>query len=192
MNRALSAAHDIVVRMDTVDHVFNAPAVNPFSDHAMDVLGELAVTRIRRQLLAHPARYRSGARLVIQLPAGQITPGLQAQTRDAVGRYVDAKIADNALTVRLSRRLGGIGLLIVLGVAVGVLGLSSLMLAGPLANASEDVRGLLVAFVGILAWVMLWDPLSKLLFEWVGPRLQNGVLRKIKAMTIEVEPQLEP
>ena len=44
----------------------------------------------------------------------------------------------------------------------------------------EVVRGWIVAFVGIFAWVILWDPLSKRLFEWVGPWLQSGILRRIE------------
>jgi hypothetical protein len=36
---------------------------------------------------------------------------------------------------------------------------------------------------------MLWDPLSKLLFEWVGPRLENRMLQRIRAMPIVIQPQ---
>jgi hypothetical protein len=182
-------ASDIVLDIDTIDQLFNAPAINPFSDKIIDVLGESAITRLRRRLLAEPLRKWDDTRLVIRLPPDQITPGLQQQTLDAVRRYVDAKIEDNRLSIHLSRTLGLIALLIVSLILIVVLGLTSYLFSGPLAGLGEDLRSLLVGFVGVFAWVMLWDPLSKLLFEWVGPRLENRMLQRIRAMPIVIQPQ---
>lgn len=179
--------NDVVIQLDTIDQLFNAPAINPFSEKSIDVTGESALRRVIRQLLSRSVRKTTGARLVIQLPPDQITPGLQTRTAQAVRRYIDARIEDNDLNVRLSRRLGFIELLIASGLAVVVLTLSSL-LVGPFANLSEVLRGLIPSFVIILAWVLLWNPLDKLLFEWVEPWEQNAMLHKITSMEIVIEP----
>jgi len=187
----MATTSDIVIRLDEIEQLFNAPAVNPYSDKSVNVYGESALTRASRRLLAQPGRGANDARLVIKLPPNKITPGLQQATVEAVRRYTDARIEDNELSMRLSRRLGLVGLLLAILVSLAAIGIFTLLLAGPFAGASEVVRGWLLAFVGILSWVALWDPLSKLLFEWVGPWLHNGILRRIQAMPIVIEPQGE-
>lgn len=44
---------DIIIRLDTIDQLFNAPDINPFSEEEVDVLGEPALLRAVRRLLAH-------------------------------------------------------------------------------------------------------------------------------------------
>lgn len=149
MSTSTITPDDIIIRIDTTVQLFNAPAINPFSSKVIDVLGESALTRIWRRLLAQPLRNWENVRLVIKLPADQITPNLQQETTQAVRRYVDAKIEDNLLTIRLSRTRGLIGLLFVSVISVIVLALTSVLLGGPLANISEVARGYLLAFVGI-------------------------------------------
>lgn len=180
---------DIVIQIDTIDQLFNAPAVNPFSDKPIDVMGESALMRMVRQLLARSIQKSAGTRLIIQMPPDQITPGLQAKTAEAVRRYADARIEDNALSVRLSRRLGLIELVIACALAVVALVLASLLLAGPLSGLSEELRGFILGFASILAWVLLWNPLDKLLFEWIEPRERSAILRKIKSMEVVIEPR---
>lgn len=190
MSTSQSSAHDIVITIDTIDQLFNAPAINPFSHKQIDVLGESAMTRVRRQLLARPPRNWDEARFVVEMPRDQITPGLQEQTSEALRRYIDAKIEDNQLSIKLSRTLGLTGLLIVIGVSVVLLTLTTLLLAGPFAGLDDEWRGFVLGFVSIFVWVMLWDPLSKLLFEWVQPSLENRILQGIRAMPLVIKPQV--
>lgn len=187
-----ATADDIVIQVDTIDQLFNAPELNPFSKKSIDVLGESALTRITRLLLARSVRKSDNARMVIQMPPDQMTPGLQARTTEAIHRYADAKIEDNLLSVRLSRRIGLIELLIACGLAVAALALTSFLLAGPLANLSDELRGFIIGFVSIFAWVLLWNPLDKLLFGWVEPRAQNAILHKFRAMEVVIEPHPGP
>lgn len=91
MSTSTITPDDIIIRIDTTVQLFNTPAINPFSSKVIDVLGESALTRIRRRLLAQPLRNWENVRLVIKLPADQITPNLQQETTQAVRRYVDAK-----------------------------------------------------------------------------------------------------
>ena len=151
MSRTNLTTSDIVLQLDTINQLFNTPAINPFSDKPIAVLGGSAVTRATRRPLGRPLRNWDGARLVIQLPADQITPDLQLKTTEAVGRYIGAKIEDNMLTARLSRTRGWIGLVIASVILVITLTLFSILLAGPLENVGEVVRGWIVAFVGSFA-----------------------------------------
>ena len=68
---------DIIIRLDTIDQLFNAPDINPFSEEEVDVLGEPALLRAIRRLLAHRVKNWEGMRLILELPADQITPGLE-------------------------------------------------------------------------------------------------------------------
>lgn len=65
---------DIVIRLDTIDQLFNAPDINPFSDEEVDVLGEPALLRAVRRSQAHRVRNWEGVKLILDLPSDQITP----------------------------------------------------------------------------------------------------------------------
>jgi hypothetical protein len=184
-----STKREIVIRVDTISQLFNAPDVNPFSDKDADVLGEAALVRAVRRLLGRRVRNWENVQLTIVLPPDQITPDLQQQTVEAIRRYTTAKIEDNDLTIRLSRLRGAIGLAIVTLITLAALALAYFLVSGPLANANSVVQGLVVASATVFAWVIMWDPLEKLLFDWVGPSLENRILRKIREMKVVIEPE---
>ena len=59
-----------------------------------------------------------------------------------------------------------------------------------LANAGETIQAVIAGFVCVLVWVFFWDPLEKLVFEWVTPALQNRILRKLAQLEIIIEAQV--
>ena len=63
------------MRLDTIDQLFNAPDLNPFSGEEVDVLGEPAMMRVVRRLQARRVRNWEGVKLILELPSDQITPG---------------------------------------------------------------------------------------------------------------------
>ena len=144
--------------------------------------------RAVRGLLGRPMRNWDEVQLTIKLPPDQITPDLEAKTIEAIQRYATAKIEDNQLTIRLSRLRGVIGLLVVTLVTLVVLALAYLLVSNVLADANPVLQGLVVASASVFAWVIMWDPLERLLFDWVGPSLENRILRRIKQMKVVVEP----
>jgi hypothetical protein len=180
---------DVVLRLNTIGELFNAPDPNPFSDNAIDVLGEAALVRASRQMLARRIRHWHAARLVIQLPPDQITPDLQVQTQAAVRRYCTAKIEDNRLTIRLSRIRSAIGLVMVTIISAVVVGVAWLLFSTILAaQADTTVSALVFACISVFVWVILWDPMEKLIFDWVQPSLENRILRGIMGMPLVIEP----
>jgi hypothetical protein len=178
---------DIVIRLDTIDQLFNAPDANPFSDKEVNVLGEPALILAVRRALARSLRPQENTRLTIVLPADQITPGLQEQTSAAIRRYAAAKIDDNKLTIRLSRVRGALGLGIVTLITLLALAVAFLLISGPFADASSVVQGLIVGSTSVFAWVIMWDPLEKLLFDWVSPSLENRVLRRLAEIEVTIQ-----
>ena len=180
---------DVVLKLNTIGELFNAPDIDPFSENAIDVLGEAALPHASRQMLARRIRHWHEARLVIQLPPDQITPDLQTRTQAAVKRYCTAKIADNRLTIRLSRVRSAIGLIIVAIISVAVMGVAWLLFNTIFAaQADSTVAALVFASISVFVWVILWDPMEKLIFDWVSPALENRILRGMMDMDLVVEP----
>lgn len=178
---------DIVIRLDSIDQLFNEPDVNPFSDEEVDVLGEPALLRAVRRLLARRIRNWEGMRLVLELPADQITPGLEQQTEQALRRFSAAKIEDNHLTIRLSRTRSLIGLGIVTVISVLVVAITIFLFNN--LDIPDYVKTLVASSVSVFVWVSLWGPLEKLLFDWVEPHMQNNILRKIPSLDIVIRPK---
>ena len=179
---------DVVLKLNTIEELFNAPDVNPFSENDIDVLGEAALPHAVRQMLARRIRHWHEACLVIQLPPDQITPDLQTQTKDAVRRFCTARIEDNRLTIRLSRVRSALGLAMVTIISVVVIVVAWLLFSTIFAAVSDTVGIVVAASISVFVWVILWDPMEKLIFDWVTPALENRNLRGIMEMDLVVEP----
>jgi hypothetical protein len=185
----ITAPRDIVIRLDSIDQLFNAPDINPFSNEEVDVLGEPALLRAVRRLLAQRIRDWMGMRLILELPDDQITPGLEEETEKALRRYSDAKIEDNNLTIRLGRTRSLIGLGMVTLISIVVIALAYLLFNTVFAGAPDSVKTLVAASVSVFVWVILWDPMEKLLFDWVQPYMENNILRRLPALDIVIRPK---
>lgn len=179
---------DVVLKLNSIDELFNAPDVNPFSENDIDVLGEAALPHAVRQMLARRLRHWHEARLVIQLPPDQITPDLQTQAKGAVRRFCTAKIEDNRLTIRLSRVRSAIGLAAVTIICVAVIIVALILFNTIFAAAAETIGVIVAASISVFVWVVLWNPMDKLLFDWVSPALENRYLRGIMDMDLVIEP----
>ena len=186
---ANSQPSDIVIRLDSIDQLFNAPDINPFSDEEVDVLGEPALLRAVRRLLAHRIRNWEGMRLILELPADQITPDLDKETKKAISRFSAAKIDDNKLTIRLSRTRSLIGLGIVTIISIALIALTYFLFTSVYTRASDAVVGLVASCVSVFVWVSIWGPMEKLLFDWVEPHMMNNILRKLPALDIVIRPK---
>ena len=179
---------DVVLKLNTIDDLFSAPDVNPFAENEIDVLGEAALLHAVREMLARRIRRWHEARLVIQLPPDQIAPDLQTQTQAAVRRYCTAKMADNRVTIHLSRVRSAIGLAVVAIISVVVIAAAWLLFNTILAGLSDTIGVVVAACISVFVWVILWDPMEKLIFDWVTPALENRVLRGIMNMELVIEP----
>jgi hypothetical protein len=55
------------------------------------------------------------------------------------------------------------------------------------ADATDIVKTLVAASISVFAWVILWDPLEALLFDWAPPARENRALAHIMDMQVVVE-----
>ena len=177
---------ELVVVVNTADEIFNAPAINPFSENELEVLGLSGLDYIRRQLQKHRRDWKN-TRLRVRLPPDQITPGFEDRLREAVRRYCRAKIEDDALEIHLIRFRSSIGLGILLALVAAIIVVASLLFTGPLAGAPQAVQLVVAATISLFAWVSLWDPLEALLFNPIAYMREDFILRKIAELELVVE-----
>jgi hypothetical protein len=128
--------------------------------------------------------------LIIQLPADQITPGLQTQLVTAVRRYAETKRAENLASIRVSRSRSLAGLVLAIAIACVLVLLLTIATNTLFANASDSVKVLLTGLVTIFIWSTVWNPWDRLIYEWLEPWLENRVLHNMTTMEIIV--QAEP
>jgi hypothetical protein len=183
------AAEDILIRIDTIDQLFNDPAINPFSDKTPVILGEAALPLVIRQSLSGGLLGRHGKRLIIQLPADQLNPDTQSQVVNAVQRYAKVKRAHNDASIRISRWHSMRGLIMAIIIAAILLAILAILTGTLLASASDTVKGIVAGLVTIFIWSTVWNPWDRLVYEWMEPWLENRILHKITLMEILVEPE---
>jgi hypothetical protein len=177
----------VVLDVETVDQIFNSSDANPFSEHESAVLGEAALDHVLTRLQLHPLRDWQNARLVVSLPADQVTPDLQGRLSEAIDRYCQARIEENDLQVRLGRQQHTVGMVVVTVLVLAVIAIAYLLFATVWASASDTVKFLVSASISVFAWVILWDPLEALLFDWAAPTRENRALAHIKDMQVVVQ-----
>ncbi len=182
-------AEDILIRIDTIDQLFNDPAINPFSDKTPVILGEAALPSVIRQSLSGGLLGRQGKRLIIQLPPDQISPDLQSQVVNAVLRYAKVKWEHNDASIRISRWRSLRGLIMAILIAAVLLTILVIITNTILAGASDAVIGIVAGLVTIFIWSTVWNPWDKLVYEWMEPWLENRILHRITLMEILVEPE---
>ena len=106
----------LVLQLQRIDELFNAPDADPFSSRAIDVLGEAGFDVVWKRMVRRWPQRPDLQRVIVQLPPDQLTPDLAESTRTAVQRYCAAKIEDNRqqrrFTTRKALRLGAIPALI--------------------------------------------------------------------------------
>lgn len=179
----------VVLRVNTVAEIFNAPDADPFASGEGTILGEAALDRLVLRQQVHPLHELASLPLVVALPVDQITPELEPQLAAGIKRYCAARIEDNKLEIRHSRLQHGVGMVVTLFVVLVVMAVGYLLLMTVLAGVSEVVQGLIVGAVCVFTWVILWDPLEALLFDWVAPARENRVLAQIMQMRVTVKTQ---
>lgn len=183
------ASEPIRLAVATVANLFNAPDVDPYSQRETDILGEAGIDRLLLQLQLHPRRKPAEETLVVTLPADQITPDLQAKLTGAILRYCTTHIEDNRLQIRLSRMQHTVGMGLVLLISLIAIAIAFFLISTLFAGAPQVVQGMIYASTSVFVWVILWDPLEALLFDWAMPARQNRALERLMAMKIEVEAQ---
>jgi hypothetical protein len=177
----------IVVTVETVAQLFNALSADPFAANESALLGKAALESVLTRLQAHPLRNWEGAQLLVRLPGDQITPDLETRLGAAIRRYCAARIEDNRLRTRLMRQQRTRGLVLVSTIVLIVIALSPLLFATLLADASDTVRAVAASAISLFCWIIIWDPLRALLFDWAPQARESNALAHLMDMRVAVE-----
>jgi hypothetical protein len=168
--------------------LFVAPDTDPLAQNEGEVMGEPALLRVARKLMA--AHRMSGAhKLVVLLPENRVEPDLAERTRIALERYCTLKLEDNEDQLRLIRREAGSLLLrgvLILLVCVGV---SSVFRSETITFLPLLVNSALGEGFNVIGWVMLWAPVEAYFFNPIPIRRSSAVHRFLKTLRIEIRPQ---
>ncbi len=185
---AHAADTELVLPLQRIDELFNAPDMNPFSSRELDVLGETGFDLLWKRIVRRWPRRSDLHKVIVQLPADQLTPTLADTTRAAWEYYCAAKIEQNRLRRRLTTRKGlrlwGYAWLILLAALVMMV----LFYAGPLQWLPGWLRAVL-SLLGIYAFAVAnWDALDSLLFDWAPFVRDDTTYTRISALELTFEP----
>ncbi len=181
----------VVLPLNNTDEIFNAPDVNPFSLHEVDILGQSALECIEKRVTRHWPRKPRSVHVILQLPADQMTPDLLETTRAAIQRYCAQKIEGNRVQrqVVIQRSLRQ---LVYAGLStVAALVIIALLAANPFGVLITPIRDVLMMLSGLAIGVWTFDALWAVAFDWLPFVQDNTVQTMIMGMELVIEPQPE-
>jgi len=179
---------ELVVQVGEIRDLFAAPDADPLAQHEGDVMGEPALRRVARTLMA--ARRMSGThKLVVLLPEDRIEPGLEERARKALVRYCTLKLEDNDADLRLMRRDAGRLLLRGMLILLVCVGVSSVFRSEVITFLPPLINNALGEGFNVIGWVMLWRPVETYFFNPIPIRTSTLVHRFLKGLQIEIRPQ---
>jgi hypothetical protein len=171
----------IELRLVRPDDMFEMPQTDVFSEYRNFLTGvDFCLSGLRGSLSRRPVQ------LEIQLPAEEISDGLDERLARTLRRYCKHRLRYNRSESR-ALRLGGISALRI-GVPVTALGLLLTVLATGMRPAG-GAASVITDHVGwVLAWIGLWFPLDEFLFYPLGYGRESRVLRLLAEATITLSP----
>lgn len=174
----------ISVSLDQIDDLFVPPDLNPLASKRLMKSG---VDEILDQL--RPYKMDQPAELLLALPGDQIIPGLEAQVREALKRYANYQSQEShqeAETVRLKGRqklnLGLIGMAICLLLS----GLGIYLMNSTDNYLLATLGGLFASFFSVASWVIVWNPLDSLFYEWRPLEREARLYAKLYQMPVRL------
>jgi hypothetical protein len=182
----------LVLALNHIDDLFVAPALNPFSDVPVEILGEAGVEYLHKRIQLRWPRAAQIAQLTIQLPPAEPpnAPGaggqLAAETQAALRRYCEERVEHNRELRRFELGLTWRKLAIA-GVATLVAVLVLLALVnGLLDTLNPFPRGMLIALSLFSASLTIWDALERLFFGWVPYSIGNRAYRVLGGLSVNL------
>lgn len=185
---------NFVLQLNTVDDLFNAPEVNPFSPLPVEILGQSGLDYLHARTKERWPRQPQIRRLTVQLPPSTVTSAqggsqLAQQIQAAVQRTCQAQISANRQARRLAMGLGRRKLLIALPVTLVALALLAMLYYDVGGILPPGLRGILIVVALFAASIAIWDALEALIFDWAPFMRDNRAYRCISELEVVVEAQ---
>jgi hypothetical protein len=172
---------EITLRLPTLESLFVAPGVSPFSPEYETYGDRPGIDIIASRLRSE--RVRSRVRATVELPSAAIEPTLERRAADAVRRYCRVQTDDLSRDVHDVTRHGIRALLVGL---LAVLVLNGA--AKPLESSGDFLLEVFAEGLGVTAWVILWVPIGLLIYDrWYYTR-DRKIYRRMEQMEISVVP----
>jgi hypothetical protein len=180
--RPWSGGEDIIVALDRPAELFS---VEPEAMLERDARIEPGADEIVNELLGR-SRVQRRARIVVTLPAEQVTVGTAETLQTALHRYCEARLARVRREVEVAwrqglRSLGSGSILFVVGLL-----LSTGFLEPDVPQFWQDLLGNGVFLV--IGWVGLWYPLDLLFFARQPLKREALIVKAISRMPLSVQP----
>lgn len=175
---------DAALYLTDIHNFFEAPSLDPFRGDSIDEsgIGQLMDTMKARPRAAPPLE-----RIVLHLPAGQITPDLPQRLKAAIATYCDVqkrlsrqKVRETRIEGQRALRIGFIAWAVCLLLST----LSEQILSHYTLQGRLFGEGFLIA-----GWVSLWRPAELLLYDWWPYAREMKLYERIKAMAVEIRPR---
>ena len=177
--------------LSDLEHLFNAPPINPHSSSPMNLLGMSGVDYLLRLLTMGPRR-TSARTLVLLLPPEKVDPARAQPTTSALHRLAEFRIEEERRelrhTYRDGWRVGGIAI-VLLAIC---LALSSFFASEVTEGLRPHLRKTLGYSFEIIGWVMLWHPIELLVFAPRPIRARIQALRTLSLIGVLIQPDRAP
>jgi hypothetical protein len=177
------AADSLLLRIRDIDHMFNAPAVDPLSMGLPEVLGISGAEYLLSQLRTRQIKLET---VTLALPDGRIVPGLADQTQQAFRRFAEYRIKQHETSLRETRRRGWRATVVALILLSIFLTLASLLASEATTGLPSLLRRTLEYGFEITGWVMLWHPIELLVFEPFLLKDKIAALRKLAQLQVVI------
>jgi L-lactate permease len=106
----------------------------------------------------------------------------------AIDKYAEIRTKDNSLAARNERWNGARRLVVAILVSLGIIGVSALLFNTLLSDLPRDVYSPLYGFIALVIWVLVWNPIDILAFEWVPYARTNQLLAYMAKAEIVIKP----
>ena len=176
---------EIALHLEKLDDLFVEPEMNPFENMQLRTSG---IETILDELRSRPSDDAVG--LKIYLPSSQITPGPDKQVLDAIQRYCQFMVQEGEKEIATIRRTGRAKLFMgLVGMVICLLLSSAGYWMAQNTGSSLPMRvlaALLASFFSVASWVIVWNPLDSLVFEWRPIRRDNLVYQSISSAALTI------
>ena len=179
----------VTLRLKTIDHLFVEPDLSPFDPYYAPYSFAAGMDYLIGEMQRRPSATR--IELTVMLPPDQIEtqPGLEARTREAIGRYAEAW----ATSVRQTQDIEGIRARRVLGVAALFFAVANVVYlwygqTGSVLSISGILLDVAVEGLGVASWVVIWWPLDQLLHASWQHRLDERSYRSLQGIHLRILP----
>jgi hypothetical protein len=179
--------NELRINVGDVAELFTAPEIDPFSPHETRIVGEPALLRAGRDLLAWEGP--PPQRVVVLVPAAQARPGLGDEVAAALRRHCALRVHDNRLRLRLMRSHGVQWLLrgaLILAVCIAV---SSVFRNELIPALPPFLNAALGEGFNVIGWVMLWKPFEAFVFDPLPLKRDNRILEILGSLPIDLRAQ---